>query len=382
MSGPVLINGANVTATGPKALVLSLLPHLFRELQDDCVVVVPDDPDYRRVTDGQDVVFSRPAPLLKAAQRAWELYRWIPDLARSRGARVCLTLGDTGPISLRCPHVIFVHHTPLVYDASAYGNIGTAARIKARVKRLLFAASASHASEILVQTPIMKARLNQQYELGRGRVYIVPMAVPDYPTQSASEGSAMGVPAISKPFNLLFLSAYYPHKCHHLLPAIANTIRERGLADEVHIFTTVVGDSRAERHLLSNLASVQDIVTNLGRVTGHTAHRLLAIVDALFLPTLMESYGFPYLETLTYGNGIITSDRDFAHWMCGELATYFEPTDPVAIVDAIELHMRTQNKTSWKIEARKRASAVSSNWAEIAARFADRCAKAGLPFKA
>jgi glycosyltransferase involved in cell wall biosynthesis len=374
MPGPVLINAANVTAAGPKALVLSLLPELFRHFDNNCIVVVPDDPSYKLATAGQDIVYSPASRLLKAVHRTWEIYHLLPRLVRSSSARVCLTLGDTGPISLRCPHVVFLHHPPLLYEDSAYGDVVALELMKTRIKRSFFAKSVERASEILVQTPIVRARVIQRYDLAPDRVRIIPMAIPDYSRDPMSDDAADVVPPPRKPLNLLFLSAYYPHKGHRLLPAIAELLRQRGLTERVHIFTTLAGDSRAERRLLSSLRSEQDIVTNLGRVTGQAGRRLLTAMDALFLPSLMETYGFPYIETLAYGNGILTSDRDFSRWMCGDLATYFEPTQPAAIVDAIQLHMHTQDRTRWTIAARERASRLSSTWPKVAACFAERCA--------
>ena len=64
------------------------------------------------------------------------------------------------------------------------------------------------------------------------------------------------------------------------------------------------------------------------------------------MPTLVESFGLIYLEALMFRLPILTSDRDFAHWMCRDLALYFDPMDPVSIVNTIEATQSFPARTS------------------------------------
>ena len=90
--------------------------------------------------------------------------------------------------------------------------------------------------------------------------------------------------------------------------------------------------------------------------------------QALFLPTLLESFSVTYLEAMHFGVPVLTSDLDFARFVCGDAAIYFDPWDPGSIKDAI-LRLRTDSDLGRELVARghERLRAEFKSWDEIAA---------------
>ena len=110
------------------------------------------------------------------------------------------------------------------------------------------------------------------------------------------------------------------------------------------------------------------MLTNLGRLRPEEAGLALHTADALFMPTLVETFGSTYLEAMAAHKPILTSNRDFANYLCGDLALYFDPMDPVSIADAIErlIAELPELRTRLRSEAEKQISFVSQSHAENA----------------
>ena len=50
------------------------------------------------------------------------------------------------------------------------------------------------------------------------------------------------------------------------------------------------------------------------------------------MPTLLESYGFPYIEAIFYKKHIFTSKLDLSVEVCQDMAYYFNPNDIKSII--------------------------------------------------
>ena len=118
-------------------------------------------------------------------------------------------------------------------------------------------------------------------------------------------------------------------------------------------------------------AEDRDVVHNLGNLTAEQVRAAFVASSALFLPTLVESYGLPYLEALALRRPILTSDRDFARWICGDLALYFDPLDAASIADAIERHANEPMPADYAERAAHRLRAFPADWGEVARRLED-----------
>ena len=77
-----------------------------------------------------------------------------------------------------------------------------------------------------------------------------------------------------------------------------------------------------------------------------------------------------YLEAMAAARPILTSDRDFARWMCGAAARYFDPLDPVSIVDVIAALAGSPRGVDTTCAAAARLLEFPADWGEVARRFA------------
>ena len=141
------------------------------------------------------------------------------------------------------------------------------------------------------------------------------------------------------------------------------------LSDVVGILTVDVSKQERARALMARVseADLGDHLINLGPIDQRMLRPLYAGVDAVVLPSLLESFSGVYVEAMALGVPIITSDRDFAHVVCGDAAIYVDPTDPGAIAQAINrLASNPELRSDLVRKGRDRASRLGATWDDSA----------------
>jgi len=368
----VLIDASNVTAVGPCSLVLSLLPALLRALSGRQVsLLLPETSGFRSLTIGDQtraIYLEITRGKLNDLSRFKRLYWDLPRLADKLNPDMVLTLGDLGSLRLHCPHVIFLHNACFVYSRSEVKNHAwSLVKYSYMIRHLAW--SLRSASRIIVQTPVMAERLAQRYSISSERIVQIPPPVPQHVLLGLDSQTCFApIENCAKPVRLLFLAAYYPHKNHAILTSVAEELRRRGLASRVHVFITLDENQGGWRSLEKTIEKYPGVITNLGRLPSEQVADALRASSALFLPTLTESYGLIYLEAMACGAPILTSDRDFARWMCRDLALYFDPLDAASIVDAIELLPRLKTR-DFAQRAKNHLQTFPKDWDEVARAF-------------
>jgi len=370
----ILLNASNLGATGPQVLIRNIVPLLGALAPSDLfTLLLPSS----MVSEGWGLPSNMRVQRVRRIRihelsRMWDIYIGLVHICKSIRPDVCLTLGDIGPIDLPLPHVVYLHQPYLVYSEPDLNKaLPWLERIKLHYQRWHFGRSVKNAEAVIVQTPVMADRLINLFDVDPQKVNVVRPALPSH-VQTLRNGKHRAYsPMLALPsrMRLLFLATYYAHKNHAILPALISELRHRRLEDKVHFFLTLDGNRRrAESALLQRLASDQDMVTNLGRLRPEDVGPALYTADVLFMPTLVETFGLIYLEAIAAGKPILTSDRDFAHYLCRDLALYFDPLDPVSIADTIErlITELPEWRSRLNAKAKKHMASVSQSRAESA----------------
>lgn len=263
-----------------------------------------------------------------------DLHR-LPALARRLDADVLFSITDLGPPDPGCPHVMLLHNPWVTYRLPRR-QIGRSLRdqlIYATYYPLRFRRLWPRLARIIVQTPVMGDRLRARFGVPAERIAVIPPGCLLGPGAGEPRHAPV-TPAV--PLRLFWPARGYPHKNHTVLPRLCRELVRRGLGRSVRVFVTLdAGTDRRTRRVLRELGPYADIVTNLGPLTKTEVERSFDETDALFLPTLLESYSLTYLEAAARRRPVLTSDRDFARHACGRAGYYFDPENPVDICDRI-----------------------------------------------
>lgn len=369
----ILLNASNLGATGPEVVVRDLVGAMLRDdARHRFTLLLPSthrEVDWLPKGAGIQVLFERRTRPYEVG-RMWDIHFGIRKICSNIHADVCLTLGDVGPVDAGVPHVLFLHQPYLAYpEQDAMSALPLGVQAKQIYLRQHFRRSARQARSVIVQTPVMAERVTRIYGLSPERIHIIPPALPEHVLRWGTGGNGGSKGPEGTP-QLLFLSTYYAHKNHAILPPLCEELRRRGLSGKVGILLTLDGDRRAaEAKLLCRLARYPDLVSNLGRLKPMDVAPTLQSASTLFLPTLLETVGLIYLEAFALGTPVLTSDRDFARWMCRDLAGYFEPTDAASVADAIEAFLKNGPQHDYRARAAERKNEFPSGWPEVARSF-------------
>jgi len=371
----ILIHASNLTAAGPKVVCAGLLPSLVSAAPDAVfTIMIPEElrswnldlPGNARVRYCQ----SRRG-ISNDLERLRDLFFEVRRVAKEVRADVCLTLGDYPPIGLPCPTVVFVHLPMLAYKPAEMHGLMDWPWLKYVYLKNHFRATARRAAFVAVQTEVMARRLSAAYGIASRRIALIPQPVPRHLAPTSDSSSSSPIRLGPKPVKLTFLAAYYPHKNHEILPQVASELRKRGLSGRVHIYTTVDAARCPSAKVRQCFEADADVISNLGPVQPADVCSLLRNSTALFSPTLIETYGLVYLEAISVGLPILTSDRDFAHYMCGDLAHYFDPCDAQSIADCIEEFCTWQKPADYAEQARQGLARFPRDWGSVGQTFLD-----------
>jgi len=338
----ILLNGANLTGLGAKAIFSGIIPALVNTMQDiEFLILLPEEDVFITMVfpSNSRVLYikrRKKRNILSAMDRFWQLTIDIPSIAKREKANLVFSLGDLSPAFSNCPRIAYVHQSMLVYeDNEIAGMRGWSNFEKFFITNYFF--WTSHHQNFIVQTGVMKERLARKYRINKDRIDIIPQAIPIHVSKNVDKNDTLAMIAdCGKPIRLLFLSAYYPHKNHAILPKVADELRREKLTSKVHIFTTLSDEQESSKAIRQEINLYGDVITNLGHLDEASVAAALRSSTALFLPTLIESFGNIYIEAMEVGLPILTSDLDFAHWVCDELALFFDPFSAISIVDSIK----------------------------------------------
>jgi glycosyltransferase involved in cell wall biosynthesis len=371
----IILDASNVTGAGAQAVGLELLPALLRVMSDsEFIVLLPNLAPYTALVfpaNSKIIYVKRKTGFENDIARIRRLLIDIPVMASRISADLVFSLGDLSPFFLFCPRITYLQQSLLVYDYGELAGLGGWSYLK-RFYLTRYLKLTARRQYFVVQTPVMADRLVRRYQVDRDRLEIIPLPVPIHVASNVNDHNLLpAIKCCNKPLRLLFLSAYYRHKNHLILPAVAEELRRRHLTDKIQIFTTLDNNVPASTRIREQLGKYKDVITNLGHLPKRQVAAALRASVALFLPTLVESYGNIYLEAMLFGLPILTSDRDFAHWICGDLAVFFDPLSPVSIVESImRLPALLEAPYAYKVAVRAHLARFPKNYNETAEKIA------------
>ena len=110
---------------------------------------------------------------------------------------------------------------------------------------------------------------------------------------------------------------------------------------------------------------LDEYIKNLGEISPFNLHILYNQVDAVILPTLLESFSSVYVDALKFRKPIFTSNREFAKEICGNAAFYFNPFSAQDIYNTLETAFKNRTTMAEKLNEGEKIIASHSDWNDI-----------------
>lgn len=273
----------------------------------------------------------------------WQFERFcVPKRIAEFKADVVLAFANYGIRKAPAPQAVYVHQAYLFYPSRHYPHVPLYDRYRYRQLRALVRRTLPATQRVLCQTPVVRDRFAAEYGFPVDRIRIAPWAAPDEVRRPAADA----VPDVFRDrdaFHMLLMTRYQSHRNPGLLVPLCRKHGDVFRRERIRFITCVTpaDDPRAST-FLREIASpdLADLIVNVGALSREQVPRYLAAADVLWLPTLLETLCLPWLEAMTVGTPILAPDLDFARYVCGDAALYYDPWTPESVFGAI-LKIRT-----------------------------------------
>jgi len=371
----ILINGFSAKSGGGKAIFedyLSSLAEASQNNTDDYFILTPDGALYSTWS-GKNIHILRISPIYKKLLFVSLFYlQVVPNIVKRKRIDAVFNFGDI-VLPVNVPQVYFFDWSYFVYPNSiVWKKMDLASYIQRRVKFYVIKFTLKFATVVIAQTPTMVNRLKRLYGLKRVVLIRSPITVA---SMEKTVPNDFGLP--TGKIILLCLANYAPHKNLEILVPLARLMKQR--RGKFIIVTTLDPvRSNAVRNLLATVDKerLNDYVLNVGHVEPSHILGLLKQCHALLLPTLLESYGLPFVEAMFSKRTIITSDFDFTRDVCGEAAYYFDPLDAESIYKTIYAAFTDKSSRQVKIRLGSKIASNLNDWLIVFQKYQDCLKKA------
>ncbi len=303
------------------------------------LLIAPVDCGYENVElpDGSKVVFVDQHKCLFAR---WKFHKFkLPKIIKDFGTDVVFGMGNLVITHPGCRQAVLLDDAHHVYPAKYYPHDRLSSRVRKWFIKYELRKSLQNIDIVFCQTPVTKKRFAGVFNYPEDKIKIMPAAVSE--VLMAVKEEQISVPEIFKQgqyFNMFYLTMYCTHKNLEILIKIFRSFPEK-LRDVRCIITALPNQGRNARAFFDKIKKyrLENQIVSVGYLKHEELAGYFINSDAFFFPTTLESFSSAYLEAMYFKTPILTSDLDFAHYVCDEAAIYFDPWNPADVVDKIIL---------------------------------------------
>jgi glycosyltransferase involved in cell wall biosynthesis len=297
----------------------------------------------------------------------------LPKIIDRYTPQVILNLNNEGIAKQGAPQVLLFRNAYPLYNRKHFPNMSVKASLRLALLRARVRRALPSTPLVFTQTPVMKQRFARCFRYPESHIEVQPYPAPSDMKPTVGLGRPSVFDQRSDGFYILVLTRYMAHRNPKVLIPLCrrygHQIREQGIR-----FITTVGpaDYPAAKSFLKVICQdhLQDVILNVGSLSREDVLRYYSHSSLLWMPTLIESLPLPYLEAMSMGVPILAPDIDFAQYICGEAAAFYDPWDIDSIFRGI-MSLRNDRALRLRLIERGRTALLDSgrfaeNWEEVA----------------
>jgi glycosyltransferase involved in cell wall biosynthesis len=351
----VFINANNAKTGGGITIIEGLLQNIMLFPDIFFIVLVPSHFDKMNIKSDNLLICTLPKVFSSTLLAPFVYEFYLSNFILKHKVDGVINLGDL-LINIDIPQVYVFDWPYAVYDDPIiWKNLSFKAHKLQKFKKFLIRSKINNKNiKVIAQTSAISTRLIKQYNLAE--VEVMPVPVSFNQDNRPFEGD------LPTGIKLLYLSYYYPHKNFEILLEVAQKVKKLSLSYKI-IITINESQSASAGEFLNQIRinRLESIIINIGPIPNNLCLDLMTKADGLIMPTLLETYGIPYIEAMFAKLPIFTSKRDFSEAVCGNAAFYFDPLEADSILNCLQSGFSNEELKNEKlIQATKKVDSLPS----------------------
>jgi Glycosyltransferase len=207
------------------------------------------------------------------------------------------------------------------------------------------------ANHIMTDSESTKNDLIRFYKADASKMTVVPLGVgKEFVRKNREEVDYLyekyNIPRDKK--ILLYVGNLLPHK--NLNGLLKGFAQMKGKENCRLIFVGKAFDGRTKATQEQELG-IENLTIHAGMVSQDDLVNFYNLADLFVLPSLYEGFGLPILEAFACGTPVACSNTSSMPEVGGNVANYFNPTDPASIADTLEKSIDDKGKYDAEIDA-------------------------------
>ncbi len=283
--------------------------------------------------------------VVAATQNLWARLCWeqtlLPlSLARWR-ADVLFAPFDIAPVACPCPVLVAIRNPGPALLKMGVRDGNRAGKFKALVHERMVNLSCRQGRLTMYPTKYAAGLLGDALDVPPERRAVVHHGLDvDYWRDTRDGTELLQRHSIQPGRYVFFASQHYRQKQTDVLIEGFGLWRRRrpGREDYKLILTgrTPDQDHWEKMQGVVDRMGLRDCVQFLGNVEKDLVRALYQSSAAFVMPSVMETFGFPYTEAMSVGRPLLCADTAIAREICGNAAVYFKAGDPRALAEGLE----------------------------------------------
>ena len=352
----ILVHALSVAYGGGLIRTLNII-NTFRQFPEiDFLILCPDIKYYKDVKSKNVTLLTISALFLKKAARIYTDIFLVPATIKKYNPDLVLSLGNLPALTKR--YQVFLHDNPLasVMDFRKFGYKKIKDIMINRLRNKLLGKRLIYVDHLITQTSIQLNTLKEVYPLQIKKIEkksVIPPSIPEF--QISKSIKCNNISHINTDSTIILcMSRYYPHKNIEILLELARIFKQNNNPFKIILTLSKSHDKKVSALLKKiNKEKLYGYINNIGEISPLCLTEIMNYIDALILPSLLESYSLTYLEAMFFEKPVFTSDLDFAHEACKNAAFYFNPADAGDIYCTIVSAFQDPEKLKRKINNEK-----------------------------
>lgn len=324
----ILINAFNLSIGGGKNILDNYIKGLSNtELIHNYFFLTPNSSSYFKYGSNKLIIIDI-EPIYKFNIFFIGLYFYrFPMLLRKFKIDLIFNFGDI-VVPTKVPQIYFFDWAYAVYSEKyIWRNMRLKDYLLRKIKKYLIEKYIDIVKLIIVQSINVSRRFKANFKNDKILVVPTPLGIKEI------QGNQIFNLNLKKGVKYFFYPASFSyHKNFEVILKLLFLIKSKKLP---FVIILTLDETVASKFLDKINLYYKDNIMNLGKVDLELMPSIYNQVDALLFPSLLETYGFPYIEAMTFDKPILTSNLDFAHAICDDFAFYFDPFDPESILDVM-----------------------------------------------